>query len=62
MSSLAASGWLLGKNKAADQEKGVSCLIGSVDLKPLGVQHFLTGGFRASWTWPFIDLITAVND
>lgn len=44
MSSLAVSGWLLGKNKAADQEMGDSCLICSVNLNPAGVQHFLIEG------------------
>lgn len=42
MSVLSVSGWLLGKIKAADQEKGDLCLVCSVDLSPVGVQHFLT--------------------
>lgn len=44
MSVLPVSGWLLGKNKAADQEKGDSCLIHSMDLNPVGVQRFLIEG------------------
>ncbi len=78
MSVLPVSGWLLGKNKAADQEKGDSCLIHSMDLNPVGVQHFLIEGlecwvFCVAWyTWfslgmllaSFINLIpiTILND